>query len=130
MQRFDSAASMGGGFAPVMTAPALTVTEKRRQVIDALKGDTKVYKPLHQTELADLAEFRSRPTAGTILEPIVRVRGLEPTHGAVMDDLELTQGDLHALCDCHSGYTTELNGKQAVVRLHSAFHRQSNPDHH
>lgn len=121
---------MSGGFAPVMTAPALTLAEKRQQVLDVLKDDTKSYNTLRETEYADPRVFRERSTAGTILAPIVQARGLEPNHGAVMDDLELTQGDLHALCNCHHGLADGVTGKQAEVLLRGVFNgHTSHGDH-
>ena len=98
----------------------LTREQKLEVAISALRAEPKkAYAALRAVEHANIVELRQRPVAGTPLEPIAEALGTGKNHGAVMDELDLTQHQLHeAFCECLLGNT--VNGLEAAFRFRRA----------
>jgi hypothetical protein len=102
----------------------------RTQLLEAIAGMFQVHPALEfrtvpRIEYLEMAELRATRSDGTMFAPIVtRLNMLcvptEPNLGAIMDNLELTEGDMHDLgCACLgdtvNGATIEGRVKRLVT---------------
>lgn len=105
----------------------VTREQKLAAAIAALEVNAdKNFKSLDRVEFADEEELRQRPNAGTVLEPITDALGVEQTHGAVMDEFNLSQDQLHqAFCECLFGVS--MTGHMAADRLRGVIAHENAP---